>query len=1024
MCQKCGAPLNQSALEGLCGRCLGKFAFAADLTDEPAGTASPRQGHPFGDYILLDEIARGGMGVVYRALQKKLNRVVALKLILHGPFSNEEFLRRFQTEAKAAAKLHHPNIVTIHEIGEHEGHHFLSMEYIEGKNLAEVVLEKPLTPRRAAAYLRTVARAIQYAHDCGVVHRDLKPSNLLLDQFDEPRITDFGLAKLLNTEVHLTTTGQAIGSPVYMAPEQAAGHGATAPSLADVYSLGAVLYHLVTGRPPFHGSTVQDVLLQSQNTEPVSPRRLNPAVPMDLETVILKCLQKEPAKRYASARQLADDLDRFLSDRPILARPVSNLEKLYRVCRRYPISAGLTAALTLVLVIGVSGIVVEWHRAELHAQGEERQRLLTQDYAKRTRLDLYAADISVAARAIEQSDYGLARRTLSSLSPWPGGEDLRGFEWRYLMNLCRGEQLATLPGHSWIVTCATFSPDGRVLVTGSQDSSTKIWDVENRRLIRSISDTGGAIWSVGFSPDGQWLMTAGNVRHVQFWDWANSNLVVTFPGQLGVLSRTGSLLATADSSPFFWEKTGKVAVWDYRSRTKLKEWEQPGRCLAISPDNQFLAVAGPQKDISFYEISSGERIRVFPTDNSIWSLAFSPDGNFLVASGWTKDALLWDLRKDSPPRKLSGHGRNLWSVFFSPDGSRLATTSSDQTIRLWDTQTLQSIETLQGHDNEVWCAAFRPDGKMLASGGKDQMVMLWSTDEQHSIARLPNLRHNQPIFSRNGQMILISTPRQNGRQSQLVELTGQRNVVTFDTVEAVGFFSVSNQVITLNRDLAQLEFCPLVNSVSTSKVKLESVTPGEAAFECVGVSPAGEAFFAVGADGTIRLWETGTGRLVAKFDGPKPPMRCAEFGPQGRRLALSVEHENFVRLYDVHRGTEMQLSGHRDFVSGVAFSPDGATLASGSVDGMLKLWDCSSGRERATLPGHPAETSGVAFSPDGRTLASIGHQDSVKLWHVATRRQLFSIPLPEAGKFVQFSPDGRYLVVAADDDTLRFFDTK
>src|SRR5262245_31476535 len=330
-CPECGESLPGDAPGGLCARCLVKQGL-----EESARTHSTQSGEPFsvnqlrgsfGSYEILEEIARGGMGVVYKARQTNLDRIVALKMILAGPFAGKETILRFRAEAEAAANLHHPNIVAIHETGEADGHHYFSMDYVDGHNLAELVRERLLPFRKAAEYVRKIAEAIQYAHEHKVLHRDLKPSNVLIDQNDEPRITDFGLAKRLTGTSELTITGQLLGSPGYMPPEQASSKRGSYEPASDVYALGAILFHLLTGRPPFHAENLTDTLEQLLNREPVPPRQLNPSVPPDLETICLKCLEKEPAKRYATARQLAQELERFLHDEPILARPVSPVER-------------------------------------------------------------------------------------------------------------------------------------------------------------------------------------------------------------------------------------------------------------------------------------------------------------------------------------------------------------------------------------------------------------------------------------------------------------------------------------------------------------------------------------------------------------------------------------------------------------------------------------------------------------------------------------------------------------------------
>ncbi len=342
------------------------------LTPKPGSAASagppPAPGDKvryFGDYELLDEIARGGMGVVFKARQVSLNRTVALKMILAGKFANDAEVKRFRTEAEAAAKLQHPNIVAIHEVGEHDGRHYFSMDFVDGTTLADLVKRGPLSAGDAAHHVQTIAGALAYAHRQGILHRDLKPSNVLVDREGRPRVTDFGLAKILHADSSLTHTGDVMGSPAYMAPEQAQGRQAAVGAASDVYSLGAVLYHLLTGRPPFSGATAVDTLRQVLDEEPVPPARLNAKVPSDLETICLKCLRKEASQRYGSARELAEELGRFLNYEPILARPASGLRRTWSWAQKNPwVFAAAFAALLLVMA-GVAFAM--WEKSRLLA---------------------------------------------------------------------------------------------------------------------------------------------------------------------------------------------------------------------------------------------------------------------------------------------------------------------------------------------------------------------------------------------------------------------------------------------------------------------------------------------------------------------------------------------------------------------------------------------------------------------------------------------------------------------------------
>jgi serine/threonine protein kinase/WD40 repeat protein len=396
----------------------------ATVVPRPAGTAEQasdatpdKQCRYFGEYELLAEIARGGMGVVYKARQVKLQRVVALKMILAGQLANAEDVQRFHAEAEAAAKLDHPGIVPIFEIGEHEGQHYFSMGFVEGASLAKKVAAGPLPPREAAELVQTVSEAIEYAHQKGIIHRDLKPGNVLLDSAGQPRVTDFGLAKQMHGDSGLTGTGQILGTPSYMPPEQASGKTEEIGPAADVYALGAILYCLLTGRPPFQAANAMDTLLQVLDQEPVPPRQLNPQVPLDLETIALKCLEKSPQRRYATARQVAEELGRYLKGLPILARPVGSGERMWRWCRRNPTVAGLMAAVAISLVAGT--VISAYYEAEAsdRATAESIQRQRADDKtaeAVKRKTEAEAALYTASAKALGAME-SLAQSYLSEL---------------------------------------------------------------------------------------------------------------------------------------------------------------------------------------------------------------------------------------------------------------------------------------------------------------------------------------------------------------------------------------------------------------------------------------------------------------------------------------------------------------------------------------------------------------------------------------------------------------------------------
>lgn len=453
-CPSCGRAIYKTHIQGLCPWCVGQIAFAHKIDPPPNLPGPLGTSRVLGDYELIEEIARGGMGVVYRARQIGLDRDVAVKVMLHGSLASVEDVERFRAEAAAAAGLKHPGIIAIYEVGELEGQHYFSMDLVAGRDLSSITREGPLPVRQAAEVVAQISDAVQHAHDQGVLHRDLKPSNIILDLEGRPHVTDFGLARRAGAGISLTQTGQMLGTPGYMCPEQAAGKRAPGPAV-DIYSLGALLYHLLTGRAPFTGETPSAILRQLEEREPVAPRSLNPATPADLETICLKCLMKELSRRYATARELSEDLGRFLRHEPIRARPASPLEHGWRWCRRRPALAAALAGIGLLL-------------AAIAATSTLSARRI--NYLRREAYtNLYAADMRLALQAVTDSKFGVAVNLLERHRPKSGEPDLRRFEWYYFWEQCRSDEVATLGRHPAQAQRAVFSPDGRLAATAAAD---------------------------------------------------------------------------------------------------------------------------------------------------------------------------------------------------------------------------------------------------------------------------------------------------------------------------------------------------------------------------------------------------------------------------------------------------------------------------------------------------------------------------------------------------------------------------
>jgi len=1032
--------------------------------EHEAATIGPAEGRPadlqlgmtiryFGDYELLEEIARGGMGVVYKARQVKLQRIVAVKMILAGELANQTDVERFHTEARAAANLHHPNIVAIHEVGQHDGQHYFSMDYVAGESLANKIARGPLPAREAATLLMKVAQAVSFAHVEGVIHRDLKPANILLDAKGEPHVTDFGLAKGIQgqpgaaaTGLDLTQTGQVLGTPSYMPPEQAAGKTKDISSRSDVYSLGAVLYCELTGRPPFQAASTLDTLLQVLDREPVPPRTLNSAVSRDLETICLKCLAKEPRKRYPSAQELAADLDRFLTGRPIQARRIGPVGRSWRWCRRNPTLAAASAlAVAGLLTTVVIGLFFGIHQSRA---ADHTRFMLAESYLEKGQTLCEQGDVARGmlwvARSLETAPTSapdLQRAIRANLGAWsPPSAGLRA-------------SLTLQNGVSFVA----FSADGKTIMAEEGTQTALFWETDNLQPIGKVGhshQSSGNIPSktVVLNPDGKTFATecydvnTGPVA--QLWDVATGQVLRRFvhpPMASGdkpggntcaiclVFSRDGKTLMTVDHNKnvLLWEvATGKHIGPPVSSQigSLHRNWIE---ALAISPDGKMVATGSRDNTAQLWDTATGNPIGpALPHTHWVHDIVFSPDGKTILTGSLDGNARIWNVATGKlvgAPFALGGQNssfRGAVAVAYSPDGSRILTASGHD-ARHWDAATQQPIGQPLRHNNDVFSVAFSPDGKTVLTGSADNTVRLWDVPERR-LAEI-DLVHKYPViaaaFSPVGDIV--------GTGSQDVKVITQVNHVPMTEARlwdaATGrllgdplpnqanmgwprkaAFSPDGKIFAMlsefwdfknaGRSRSVIHLWDVATHQPVGQPLVQTVDAGDwaAGLERLDFAADGKTLTATDRQALTQVWDVATGHPIGspvKVDMMMTKPRA--LSPDGKRVLCGHGHDNTAILLNA-------VKDDKKLGTGIGIVSDGYV-----VMGILR---------------HQAIVECVAFSPGGTLLLTGSDDKTARLWDAATQKPI-GPPMKHEGpiRTVAFSADGKSVLTASLDKTVRIW---
>jgi eukaryotic-like serine/threonine-protein kinase len=1104
LCSKCQRPLPEKTGRTLCSACLVEAALADRHTHEcllemEDGPALPTAGRCVGNYELLAEIARGGMGVIYRARQTGLGRIVALKMILAGQFASEAELRRFRTEAEAVARLDHPNIVHIYDVGDADGRPYFAMKLIEGgtiaawiQNAGESSSPAQFPPRPSHAAIATlvakIARAIHFAHQHGILHRDLKPANILLDTRGEPHITDFGLAKQLGSSVAVTASGAVLGTPDYMAPEQAAGHACEITTAADVWSLGAILYELLTGQPPFRAATPLGTLRAVIEQEPVPPHLVVRStqrkeavaenletgrshssstatqIESDLETICLKCLDKDPARRYGSAEALAEDLERWLRHEPIRARPTLLWEAGWKWARRKPALAAflVLAAIAPAIIIGI--LLVMGNRVA-------SERNLVQQQEQITRQNLYAADINVAWRALDNFDYNRAWTALETCRPGPQllgpdsqrSTDSRGFEWRWLRQRVQGAGRNANAQHLAPVNTIAWSADGRFIASASWDGTVKQWDAEQEKLLRSFEEPDNpdstksyidqpfnlntlfAMRGTSFSADSRILLT-GCAQALTAWEAGSGRRLWSLPTNdfdLPVCSPTdpNSALVLRDFP------RNLLGVLDLSEKT-IHPLLTQGRAdnICFTPDGKmFVRWDRGTRRFSLQKFPSGEEVNSAVITKLheffVQQMVISPDGRTLAACNLFHGPIqLFDLRSLRHSGELTGHTGRGFAVAFSPDGRWLASGGYDQTIRLWNLATRREERRFLGHRAAVLALAFSPDSRRLVSGGHDGTIRFWDVAPPAALPEISGVIGTF-AFSPDGRWLVT---QHTNHLARLWELPARRLVLEWEAPPfQSAVFSTNGILFTAcigasNQLPLVCTFAPLSSPLSKSTTSARGTFLLDSHSLCTAImlSPDAQSLATGHADGTVALWDTGTGRLLseaasalrADFSYSIPnQVDVLAFSLDGHILAAASHAPVSIKTWSV---ADWRQLGSRRFGHAhplpLAVSPDGHQLACGGMEQGLtvNLWGTDLAQPGPRLRGHEDFLYAVAYSPDGRTLATAGRDGLLKLWHLASDRELGTmLKLPEDIQFARlaFSPDGTWLGASDNHGRLHLF---
>jgi eukaryotic-like serine/threonine-protein kinase len=979
-----------------CGSC---FSLAADA---PTSSFRSADNKTIGHFQLIEVIGVGHFGAVWKARDTELDRIVAIKIPRKEQLDeaeSEQFLR----EARAAAQLRHPNIVSVHEVGREDGTIYIASDYVQGADLKEWLTGQRLTSREAAELCQTICEALHHAHEQGIVHRDLKPGNIMLDLEGAPHIMDFGLAKRDAGEITMTIEGQVLGTPAYMSPEQARGEGHRADRRADIYSMGVILYELLTGAVPFRGDQ-RMLIVQILTDEPTAPRRIDSGVPRDLETICLKCLQKDPSKRYETAQELADDLRHFQRGETILARPVSAMEKGWRWCLRHRAVTGLLLGLFASLSLGLIGV------SFFGLQSAANARLANQR--------LYRSEMNLAAQHLSNGNIGGVRRTLGRFEASDELSEFRKFEWQY-------HKTAIAPflhesNLSGPVIDVTVFPDGKFCAACGSNREIRVWNTGNGDLIRTLSletgrfqsidasptsgqvasgSTDGTVrvWSplkhdrpilqikhgppvalVRFSPNGKWLLSAGARGALRIWNVDDESRVAQIP--TGMSGLKDARYSPDGKSLFVATKDGRVRMWDIESQSAIKMFEPNPfvESLAVSDDGLTIATGSFHGYVRLWSVPEGILLDTHETSlGTIGDLEFLKGTSVLAIPTVSGVTVIYDVEAQREIRSLTTHNLTKGIIARSANGKVLAVGSGGGSVKLLDVANLTRADVFW-HDEHVRDVEFLPGGKRLIAAGGDAAVSLWNIDNGESQQLVAATDESLTCMSvqRTGQLVALGGTgsrvslrnRETGKIVHEIDLSQAG-------ITAMAFSSTGEKLVVACGEGKLVVF----NSTDWITPTLEA-TPHESKVNSLVFSPNDREITVAYEGGDVLFLDAVTGKPGSrKIQLPATPLTMT-YCEEGHLLAIGTEAGE-VHFCEAASGKVRQIiRAHTSRVNVLVAFPDGRTIVSGGRDKVIKLWDAATGELRTTMFGHRRQIFCIAISADGETIASGGLAGDIRIW--------------------------------------------